>query len=773
MKIKHIILFLFAAIYSAITFAQTPFPQNGQVFRDDVIPRVDILLPADSLDILLAEGNEYSNYHWHATFIFNNGDLIDTLNNVGFRLRGNTSRTAAKKSFKISFNTYESGRKYKGLEKMNLNGEHNDPSIVRSKMGWDLARQMGIVATRSNHVELYINGAYRGLYLNVEHLDEEFVERRFGNKNGNLYKCIYPADLDYKGANPDLYKEVFWGRRAYQLRTNTAEDDYSDLAHFIDVLNNTDSDDFVCELEQVFNVQDYLKAMAFDVLIGNWDGPLYNKNNFYLYHNQATNRFEYLPYDIDNTFGIDWFQKDWATRNIYDWANHNEPRPLYWKLMEVAEYRNLFSYYMDYFVTEIYTESNLFPYLNNLKNLLSQSVENDNFRTLDYGFTFADWETSFGEELDFFHTPYGLQQFITNRRLNAQNQLNYNGITPLIANIIHNNPSENEPILFIAEVADDSNIATVELCTKIGVQGTVNCIEMLDDGNHGDGLIGDGIYGVSMDGVTAGESYFYYVHATDDSGNESRQPACEFNNLVVGNSTITVAINEIMASNSTTIADEEGEFDDWIELYNYGSEAVSLGGKFLSDNQDEPDKWAMPEMTIQPGEFLLFWADDDEEQGEQHTNFKLSAGGEFIGLFDEESENFALIDGLDFGEQAEDAAFGRLPNGTGIFQAVTPTPEASNEPVATIEIVDNQLVELSVFPNPFANHINLSLKTDLDKPLQIRIQDALGRTIFETQETIATDAWQIPTTNWAAGLYFVVLQHDGLAVLSEKVILQR
>ena len=203
---------------------------------------------------------------------------------------------------------------------MNLNGEHNDPTIVRSKLGWDLAEQMGIIATRANHVELYINGEYRGLYLNVEHIDEEFVELRFGNNDGNLYKCIYPADLDYKGANPALYKEVFWGRRAYQLRTNTDEDDYSDLAHFIDVLNNTDSDDFACELEQIFNVQDYLKAMAFDILTANWDGPLYNKNNFYLYHNTATGQFEYIPYDIDNTFGIDWFQKDWAERDINDWG---------------------------------------------------------------------------------------------------------------------------------------------------------------------------------------------------------------------------------------------------------------------------------------------------------------------------------------------------------------------------------------------------------------------------------------------------------------------
>ena len=103
----------------------------------------------------------------------------------------------------------------------------------------------------------------------------------------------------------------------------------------IDVLNNTQTNDLPCELEKIFNVNSYLKAMAFDILAGNWDGPLFNKNNFYLYHNEATGLFEYIPYDLDNTFGIDWFSINWAERNIYTWANDDQPRPLYWRILNV------------------------------------------------------------------------------------------------------------------------------------------------------------------------------------------------------------------------------------------------------------------------------------------------------------------------------------------------------------------------------------------------------------------------------------------------------
>jgi spore coat protein H len=279
--------------------SQPEFPEDDPVFIDEVVPRVDIFINPDTLDWIYANVESYQEFH--AIFVFNNGTIIDTMNDVGFRLRGNTSRYSQKKSFKVSFNTFETGRTWHGLEKLNLNGEHNDPSVARAKFCWDLLRQFEIPAPRSNHVQVYINNNYYGLYISTEHIDEEFVDSRFGNKNGNLYKCLWPADLNYLGSNPELYKVTIGDRRVYDLRTNTEEDDYSDIAHFIDVLNNTPDNEFICEIEKVFNLDDYLKIIAIDIFTGNWDGYIYNKNNFYLYQNTATGKFEYIPYDLDNT----------------------------------------------------------------------------------------------------------------------------------------------------------------------------------------------------------------------------------------------------------------------------------------------------------------------------------------------------------------------------------------------------------------------------------------------------------------------------------------
>lgn len=146
-----------------------------------------------------------------------------------------------------------------------------------------------------------------------------------------------------------------------------------------------------------------------------------------------------------------------------------------------------------------------------------------------------------------------------------------------------------------------------------------------------------------------------------------------------------LVINECMADNKGTIEDpdETGEYPDWIEIYNPGSESIDLGGMTLTDALNNPTLWQIPtdaptQTTIQPGGYLLFWADDDTEQGPLHTNFKLSAGGEQVGLFDNAG---VQVDAITFGAQGADESYGRYPNGGPGWQAFangTATPGSTN-----------------------------------------------------------------------------------------------
>jgi hypothetical protein len=401
-------------------FSQEPFPEPGPVFRDDLMPRIRLYLPQDSLDKMYR--NPESDHEMRTLFVFESGTVRDTLPGVGIRFRGNTSRQSAKKSIKISFNTFNARQSFFGLEKMNLNGEHNDPSVIRSKLCWDLCRSFGIPAPRSNHILLYINDKFWGVYINVEQVDEEFAGLRFGNKKGNLYKCLYPADLTFRSKNPDYYKFSNDGRRAYTLKTNETADDYSDLARFIDVLNNTPINSLQTEIEPLININTLLRIMVLDVFTGNWDGPFFNKNNFYLYRNTATGRFEQVPYDLDNTFGIDWFGIEWAIRNVYEWSPPMEPRPLYTRILSVPAYRKEYTR-LFYELINSMADGNFIKKIERIRNMCTPYISADPFYRRDYGWTPENYLTSFNSPLEGSHVKSGLIPYINLRISTARIQL--------------------------------------------------------------------------------------------------------------------------------------------------------------------------------------------------------------------------------------------------------------------------------------------------------------------------------------------------------------
>jgi len=139
-------------------------------------------------------------------------------------------------------------------------------------------------------------------------------------------------------------------------------------------------------------------------------------------------------------------------------------------------------------------------------------------------------------------------------------------------------------------------------------------------------------------------------------------------------------INEFMASNSATVADPQGEYEDWIEIYNSGTATVDLGGMYLTDDLLAPTKWQFPSGTfVGPGGYLLVWADEDllDNPNGLHANIKLSAGGEAIGLFS--TNGVTLVDSVTFGNQAQDVSSGRFPNGGSEWYLMgQPTPNAAN-----------------------------------------------------------------------------------------------
>jgi hypothetical protein len=143
---------------------------------------------------------------------------------------------------------------------------------------------------------------------------------------------------------------------------------------------------------------------------------------------------------------------------------------------------------------------------------------------------------------------------------------------------------------------------------------------------------------------------------------------------------VHVRINELQSSNQSTILDEAGQAEDWMELINPSTSPVDISGWGLSDDANNPGKWRFPAATILPAHGLLIvWLDEDPLDGPLHANFKLSSAGESLHLAGPSETGTVPLDNITFGPIGVDRALGRLPNGSGEFRILpVPTPGQPN-----------------------------------------------------------------------------------------------
>ncbi len=670
-----------------------PQPPANEFYRTDVVPRIDITIPADSLAAIFA--NVTSDYEYHASFAYTAPGYTVSGVEVGLRLRGNTSRTSGKKSFKISFNSFISGTRLEGVKELNLNGEHNDPSIMRARIAWELAQDAGMPAPRVNHVRLFINGQPYGLYANIEHLNDDYVEHRFARDAGNLYKCLWPADLANLGTDPNSYKLMSGGRQVYELKTNETLDDYSGLARFVTALHATTSTQALCALDSVFNVNSYLKWLAWEVTTGHWDNHSFNKNNFYLYEDPASGLMEFISYDADNTFGIDWFNIDWATRSPFQFGTY----PLYTKILtNPAAQRRL-----KLFLNEFGTLAGSAAWRDRneaLRAQLAPFVEEDVYRTFDYGYDSLD----FWNALDVAggaHVKSGIHPFMTSRIAATSSQV----------------PTGNvEPIVFVPRLSGHGGIGVIPVQVEVWDESTPNVMlhyqpsggswqsfTLFDDGTHGDELAGDRLYGGLVPASVGGISY--YVTATDDHNASTSAPCSPAFWATYAHP--NVLINEACSDNATGPAAPNGSREDWIELRNPSSSPVGLNGLFLSDNSANPGKAALSGHSIPANGRLLFWA----AGGTGFTrslDFKLDKNGEGLALNAQSNGGWVHLDEVRLPPLMPDQSFGRRHDDafTWVVFDQFASPSASNSGTLSSPEL-NLRPALLAYPNPFPSELTL------------------------------------------------------------------
>ncbi|MCB9248750.1 MAG: T9SS type A sorting domain-containing protein [Ignavibacteriales bacterium] len=189
-----------------------------------------------------------------------------------------------------------------------------------------------------------------------------------------------------------------------------------------------------------------------------------------------------------------------------------------------------------------------------------------------------------------------------------------------------------------------------------------------------------------------------------------------------------------MSSNVSTIQDNAGEYDDWLEIYNPQDTTVNLSGKYLTDKIDNLIKWQFPaNVKIEPKEQILIWCDEDQDQAGPHINFKLSSKGEFIAIVN--NDGITIVDSVTIPALNDNESFARENNIGDWFLTTSSTPGASN----IVTSISDQLIpkysyKLEAFPNPFNPSTNIEYEIASPMNVELKIYDILGREVWSTSK---------------------------------------
>jgi len=393
------------------------------IFDDSRVGRVDITLNQTDWEKMWVD--PISKYQAKADAVVFGTELKD----VGFRMRGQFSlrNSGDKKPFKIDIDAYIDGQEYKNLRQLMFLNSIGDPSLLNEKLAYELMAFSGLPASHVSFVELWIDlrddeqdPIYWGLYAMVERVDNKYIANRFTRdaKGGNLYKASHaqrgPMDLVYYGDDISDYPTQD-GSYAYGKMYNEEEADYSDIVSLCRIIDGADYESeaaYINALESAINVDSFLRYHAVNMLIDNWDSYLNTGNNFYLFNNPVSDRFEWIPWDL--TWGGE------TSASLFtksDFGMMESGAPMYDKTMAIKKYRLAYTAYLDLLTRNFFTTENMSAMIRRYHNQIAPYIKKSNGDKAFFG------EEPMFDIHEFQDSPDALIQFVSDRHAFARTEI--------------------------------------------------------------------------------------------------------------------------------------------------------------------------------------------------------------------------------------------------------------------------------------------------------------------------------------------------------------
>ncbi len=601
---------------------------------------------------------------------------------VGVRFRGNSSYRAAqkKKPLKISMDAFKPGQRLLGYRTLNLNNGAYDPSHVREVLTFRIFRQY-MAAPKANFVKVVINGQNHGIYINVQQINKDFGREWFGDDDGNRYRAE-PATVQLRndgsliwlGSNPGAYAT------GYELKSENTPAPWTDLVDLCDAVANAPIASLESTLPPKLSVDGATWMLALNLALSNPDDYRnYVGHNYYLYHDDADDRFRLVSWDVNHAFasrvpGLYTYDPDSQITNPF--------RPLLSRMLAVPRWRERYLHCIRTVTDDWIDWARIEPWVTRYRALIDAEMQKDPVAIYPYTW----FRQSVAQDVGGFA---GLEPFVRKRRawLLADARIAKPRPTITAVTATPSAPTASDDVWVTARVTAATTLASVTLLHR--VSGTFTRTPMRDDGQHRDGEPGDGVYGGRIPPQAAGTTVDFAVEARlpanagDGLAVDPAAPEIAPHRFSVATRTSDVRIHEFLAVNATGIRDEANEREDWIELSNLGASPAAVGGLWLSDDPLDPTKWRIPPgTTIPSGGTLLVWADDEPGDGPMHATFKLSgSAGEWITLT--AADGVTRLDAVSFGPQRADVSLGTHPEWPDVWATFpTPTPREPNAPPA-------------------------------------------------------------------------------------------
>lgn len=328
---------------------------------------------------------------------------------VGIRFKGNSSlrstyqRGLQKLSFKLDFDQFEDefpeikNQRFYGFKQLNLKNNYDDPSFMREKVAADLFADFGLVTPQTSFCQVFIDYGegpqYLGLYTLVEEVDDTVIKTQYKSQDGNLYKPDGFAATFAKGS---------FNSRAMNKKNNKKSKDFSDVQLLYEVLNSSlrieNNELWKSQLTKIFDVTIFLKWLAANSVIQNWDSYGNTFHNYYLYKNTSTNKFEWIPWDNNEAFQ---FGKMRGALSL-SLNEVDENWPLIRYIIDDEEWRTQYETYIAVFSQTVFNPEKMHKIVTDYQNLIAKYVIGEHGEQKRYSFLKSD--PDFYEAVDFLKT---------------------------------------------------------------------------------------------------------------------------------------------------------------------------------------------------------------------------------------------------------------------------------------------------------------------------------------------------------------------------------